>query len=173
MLTQEHSKEGLSRAYVLAIAAKAGAAVSINDRCHDYGVDGSFHHVTSINGRRFESGATVDFQLKATSLDIVREDFISFPMDARTTNCWAERHNRPHSNPLILIVLCLPSQPEEWLQLSENELVLRKCCYWSTISTFTSNLRTCMIEIPRTQMFTPETLQQMLGKVSERQFVWR
>ena len=166
MLTEEHRKEDLSRAYVLAIAAKAGVIVSINDRNHDYGIDGSFHEVSIIDGRRVESGTTIDFQLKATSRDIIREEYVSFTMEARMNNHIAQRHERLHCTSVILIVLCLPSQSEEWLQLSEDELTLRKCCYWSKISSFTSNLNTCIIEMPRSQIFTPEALQQMLGKTS-------
>ncbi|MFI5344058.1 MAG: hypothetical protein ACHQUC_07550, partial [Chlamydiales bacterium] len=46
MLMDEHRKEDFSRAYILAVAAKAGVIVSINDRNHDYGIDGSFHQVS-------------------------------------------------------------------------------------------------------------------------------
>jgi hypothetical protein len=171
MLTEEHSKEDLSRAYVLAVAARAGVLVNINDRNHDYGIDGSFHEVSIINGGRVESGVTIDFQLKATSRDIIREECVSFPIDAKMNNRLAQRHGRLHCTSVILIVLCLPSQPDEWLKLSEDELILRKCCYWSKISSFTSNLNTCIIEIPRSQMFTPVALQQMLGKISVEKMI--
>jgi hypothetical protein len=166
MLTEEHTKEDLSRAYVLAVAAKASVIVNLNNRSHDYGIDGSFHKVSNLKGRRVESGVTIDFQLKATSRDIIREDYVSITMDASTNNCLAKRYGQPGCNSVILIVLCLPSDSMEWLQLSEDELILRKCCYWSKISAFTSNLSTCIIEIPRSQMFTPEVLESLLERIS-------
>lgn len=166
MLTDEHRKEDFSRAYVLAVAAKSGVIVSINDRNHDYGIDGSFHQVSIIDGRRVESGVNIDFQLKATSRDIIKEEYVSFTVDANTNNSLALRQGKPHCSPVILIVLCMPPEPEEWLKLSEDELILRKCCYWSKISSFTSNLNSCIIEIPRSQMFTPEALEQLLGKIT-------
>lgn len=40
MLTEEHIKEGLSRAYVLAVAHRAGFNISKSE--FDYGIDGTF-----------------------------------------------------------------------------------------------------------------------------------
>jgi hypothetical protein len=58
MLTEEHGKEDLSRAYVQAVGARAGIIVSLNRRGHDYGIDGSFHQVSILDGNRVESGYT-------------------------------------------------------------------------------------------------------------------
>jgi hypothetical protein len=168
MLTEEHSKEDLSRAYVQAVGAKAGVIVSLKDRSHDYGIDGSFHEVSILNGRRVESGTTLDFQLKATTSIHIREDFVCHHLDASTVNLLASRSNRAYATPAILIILSLPSLPDEWLQLSEKELILRNCCYWSFISSLTANLYSATVQIPRGQLFTPEALNNLLRKVSNR-----
>jgi len=169
MLTEEHAKEGLSRAYVQAVGAKAQVLVSINDRSHDYGMDGSFHDVSILNGKRVESGTKIDFQLKATSIDVVRDEHVQFSVDADLMNLLASRAKTPYSTRAILIVLCLPAQSEEWLELSEKELILRKCCYWTSISSFTSNLYSATIKIPRSQVLMPETVRELLGKISQGQ----
>lgn len=40
MITPQHMEEDLSRAYVQAVAARAGVLLSMNGAAHDYGVDG-------------------------------------------------------------------------------------------------------------------------------------
>jgi hypothetical protein len=49
-MTDQHKEEALSRAFVHAIAARAGAIVSIWD--FDYGIDGSFHEIAIIDGSK-------------------------------------------------------------------------------------------------------------------------
>lgn len=171
MLTEEHSKEDLSRAYVQAVAAIAGVIVSINGRSHDYGMDGSFHEVSLLNGRRVGSGVTLDFQLKATTRIDVHDDFVSFNLDADTINLLASRIDNPCATPAILIVLSLPKESQEWLKLSEGELILKNCCYWSYISSLTNNLYTATQKISRGQLFTPEALNNLLGQISKRVFI--
>jgi len=169
MLTEEHTKERLSRAYIQAIGARAGVIVSLKERCQDYGIDGSFHEVALCDGRRRESGTTLDFQLKATSRQIVQGEYVSFPLEADVVNFLALRGRQPHTTPVILIVLSLPARAEEWLELSEEALVLKRCCYWVAISSLTPNVYSANIKIPRTQILTPEAIHNLLKKVSEGQ----
>jgi hypothetical protein len=171
MLTEEHCKEDLSRAYIQAVAAIAGVIVSVNSRSHDYGVDGSFHEVSLLNGRRVESGITLDFQLKASTCIDIRDDFVSFKLDADTINLLAARVNNPCATSAILIVLSLPKESQEWLKLSEEELVLKNCCYWSHISSLTNNLYTATQKISRDQLFTPKALNNLLEQLSKRVFI--
>ena len=159
MLTEEHRKEGLSRAYVQAVGAQAGVIVDIGGRSQDYGIDGSFHGVRSFEGQRTENGVSIDFQLKATSCLEVHDDFVALSLDVRTINMLAARANVRRA---ILIVLSIPPHPDEWVQISEQELLLRRCCYWSHISSPTNNLYTATHKIPRAQLFTAEVLRALL-----------
>lgn len=167
MMTEEHSKEDLSRAYVQAVSARAGVIVSINQRSHDYGIDGSFHEVSILNGRRIENGNTLDFQLKATTHIDILDNCVCFKIDSNTINLIASRAHRPRATPAILIVHSLPLEINEWLQLSEKELLLRRCCYWCSISALTTNLYSATVRIPRSQLFTPEELNRLLKKISD------
>jgi hypothetical protein len=167
MLTEEHRKEDLSRAYIQAVSAKAGVIVSLKDRSHDYGIDGSFHNVSLLNGQRFESGITLDFQLKATTGISLHGDYVHYQLDAKTIHLLGSRVNRAYATRAILIVLSLPAQSDEWFQLSEKELILKNCCYWSFISSLTTNLYSATQKIPRSQLFTPEALNDLLINVSK------
>lgn len=66
MITLQHIEEGLSRAYVAAVVARAGAILYTPQ--FDYGVDGTIARVQRIaSGRYIEDGVKFDFQLKATT----------------------------------------------------------------------------------------------------------
>lgn len=171
MLTEEHAKEGLSRAYVQAVASQAGVIVSLKERSQDYGIDGSFHEVLIIKGRRRESGATLDFQLKATHRASLQDDFVVCNIDADTVNLLARRSSQPQLTQAILIICCLPVEKEQRLEISEREMSLRKCCYWCFISELTTNSHSATVRIPRSQVFSPEALTSLLKKVPERLLV--
>ena len=65
MLTESHIKEGLSRAYILAVAHRAGFNCSLK-REFDYGIDGTFYDVKVVGKRHVETGYNIDFQAKAS-----------------------------------------------------------------------------------------------------------
>jgi hypothetical protein len=168
MITQSHTQEDLSRAYVQAVGAKAGLIANMSGRSHDYGIDGSFHQVIELNGKRMESGVTLDFQLKSTTRAIVHDDCVSFPLDADAVNLLAYRNKQAKITPAILILFSMPSVPEKWLALSENELILRNCCYWSFFSSFTTNIYSATVKIPRHQTLTPEALKGLFLNISSK-----
>ena len=65
----------------------------------------------------------------------------------------------------ILILCCLPKNPAEWLLLSEEQLILRRCCYWTQLGEEpTTNVSTRRISLPRAQLFTPQAVQELLER---------
>lgn len=168
MITEEHKKESLSRAFVQAIAAKAHLSVRINDRSHDYGIDGAFHKIAIINQRRVEQGLALEFQLKATTDFVKNNESIKYDLDVNAFNMLADRVQKPYVTPAILILLCLPKNQEDWFSLSENELVLKNCCYWACIDMQkSSNKRTVTIEIPRKQTLSPQAINRMFDLLEQ------
>jgi hypothetical protein len=167
MITQEHTKEGLSRAYLQAVAAMAGMNISNGCRSHDYGIDGSFHEVCIVNGKRVDSGFSIEFQLKATSLLRVDSEHIKYDLDADTQRCLVNRAGKPRATPGILIVYDLPKPTEEWLESSVENMILRRCCYWVAPKWEpTTNISTVTIEIPKNQILTHAALQELMKKIS-------
>lgn len=165
-LTTQHIEEDLSKAYVMAIGAKAGYSVEL-DRPHDYTVDGTFHEIVVIGNKREESGYSIDFQLKASTRCIVEEEFVKYDFDADTYNYIARRINRKNSTPLILLLLVLPENANEWLNISEDSLILKKACYWYKTgkSDFTENKNSTRISIPRKQLFSPNSLKTLFKQI--------
>ncbi|MEI8173535.1 MAG: DUF4365 domain-containing protein [Deltaproteobacteria bacterium] len=164
MITRQHQQEQLSRAYFNAVTAQAGHI--FESTSIDYGVDGSLKHVKNQNGRRFPSGHTIDVQLKATTTWSERGDQIVYDVEAKTYNDLMERVNTPHATQLILVVLCLPENQEDWLAVSHEQLILKRCCYWCCLSgTPTDNKQTKRIEIPKANLLDCAAINRLLQKV--------
>ncbi|SRR5260370_5166091 len=169
-MTDQHKEEALSKAFVQAIAARAGANESC--RIFDYGIDGSFHQVANIGGKRIECGATIHFQLKASKNCIRDETEIIYDLNAEAYNRLVEI--RKYSTvPCILIILFLPTNPNEWFEICEEYLQLRNCCYWMywRFTTISSNSQSVRIRIPRSQHFTPETINMLFQQFSRTKFL--
>lgn len=166
MITEGHAKENLSRAYVLAVAAKAGIVIKMGDRSHDYGIDGDFHQVSIIRGARKESGITLHFQLKSTTNFVKTGEYIRYELDAQTHAALADRAKQVRAVPAVLLVLCLPNDPLDQFSIGEEELIIRNCCYWHFVSAdFVKNKRSVTIEIPRQNMLTPKNLNHLLQQI--------
>lgn len=164
-MTDQHKEEALSRAFVHAIAARAGAIVSIWD--FDYGIDGSFNEIAIIDGQRVAAGVTIHCQLKASKNCNVNTTDVIYELEAGAYNRLVAVTNRS-TVPCILLLLSLPSDPGQWFEICEDYLQLRKCCYWmfwqETVPT--QNSQSKSIHIPRSQHFTPETLNSLFQQFS-------
>jgi hypothetical protein len=160
MLTDQHIEEALSRAYVQAIASRAG--INIGSSQLDYGVDGTFTTIQIVNGRRVETGFHIDYQLKASTKWKLDENYIVYDLEAKTYNDLINRAGKKRVSPLVLILLCLPESIEQWLENDEEQLRLRRCCYWTMLSgSPTKNKYKVRVRIPRMQLLTPKTLREL------------
>ena len=162
MLTDNHVKEGLSRAYILAVAHRAGHNCSLL-REFDYGIDGTFHDVKVRDGRRVESGFAIDFQAKASEACEVGEQRVAYHLAAKNHRDLAEAEGTPR----ILIVLALPPDPEDWLRISADALIMKRCAWWISLRGHppTQNKEKQRIEIPRAQVFDVAALRAMMQRV--------
>lgn len=170
MISLQHTEELLSRAFVTAIAAKAGLNATVNGSSLDYGTDGIFKRVNVVGSQREETGFGIEFQAKATknwrtlnSPDIIAYDM---PSDAYNKLC---RRCADGGIPIYLILLCLPPNADAWLELSHDELVLRHCCYWHRIvGPETQNQYSQVVTISRTQRFDPFTLRMLVREMEDQ-----
>jgi hypothetical protein len=166
MITTQHIQEDLSRAYVQAVAAKTGVLVSINGRSHDYGVDGTFHQVSLLKGKRLETGFNLDFQCKASTQWDREEEHIVYDLESQAFNGLVARSKRTGATPFVLILMCLSDEESDWFELDEDQLLLRKCCYWHRLTgEETDNTTSRRIRIPRHQVLQPTALASLLDQV--------
>lgn len=163
MLTEPDIEECLSRAYVYAVAGRAG--VNLAGSIKDYGTDGTFRDVQRSNGKRFESGWSLDFQLKASKNCGFETNFLVYDLEADTYRQLLMRRNNG-ATPIILIVMALPDNVADWLVHSESELLMRRCCYWWQVDGEPSkNKSSVRIRIPRNQQLTPEALTTLMERL--------
>jgi len=171
-LSLEHSKELLSIAYVYAVAGMA--RVNMGCDLRDYGVDGNFTRITHLPHRRrhINDGPRMNFQLKATTKAFLEGDSLVYDLESKTYNDfvhWA----REQSAPTILLVLCLPPNLQEWIEHSEERLLLRRCCYYHKLQPSTEVANedsTKRIFIPNQQLFTAEALHGLIDQVKNGVF---
>lgn len=164
MLTDQHIAEALSRAYVRAIAGRAGFNLAIRE--YDYGVDGSFDEVVVRQNRRVESGFSLSFQLKASTLWQLDSMHVIYDLEVKTYNDLILRRSIKTATPCILILLALPADSNDWLICDESELRLKGTCYWEYLSGNSSaNRSSVRIRIPRSQRLTPESLITLMQNV--------
>jgi Domain of unknown function (DUF4365) len=103
VLTDQHIAEALSRAYVRAIAGRAGLNLAIRE--YDYGVDGSFDEVVVRQNRRVESGSSLSFQLKtSTQWQLDSTDAI-YDLETKTYNDLILRRSMRAATPCILRIV--------------------------------------------------------------------
>jgi hypothetical protein len=159
-MTRNHRQEALCRAYVQAIAAQAGMLCSRPEP--DYGIDLSLRSVRQRGSRRQDTRVQLDLQLRSTTQATVAENHLSYDLDARTYNYLRE----PSDIRCLLVLLVLPDDEARWLEQSLEQLILRDCAYWQSLrdagpTTATSSVR---ITVPRSQVFSVQALQSMLGR---------
>ena len=160
MMTHNDVEEALSRAYVFAVASRAG--VDVGGTFKDYGVDGTFRRIAILpDNKRMPTGYPVDFQLKASISCTVGDTSISYRMTAIAYNKLVWRRNSG-GIPIVLILMVLPSDPDHWMAHNEDELLLRQCCYWYLVGDTEAEGVTKVIDIPRSQALSPSELIQLL-----------
>jgi hypothetical protein len=157
-------------AYIAAVAAKAGVRMQPTT-IDDYGVDGTFQRIKIASGKAYPSGFTLDFQAKASTNCRYETGHIVHELKAEAYNKIVRRNNEG-ALPMVLILMYLPSDKETWMESNEEQLLLRKCCYWERLTgRLTPNRESIVIRVPRSQQLTPLALVELLKRVKSG--VWR
>src|SRR4051794_13414078 len=115
-MTRNQRQEALSRAYVQAIAARAG--LGHTPRANDYGIDLSLHEVIRRGSRYCESGTVLDVQVKSTTRASRDATAVRYDLEVKSYDDLRDPEAR---NPRILVVVVFPKDPAEWLSQSEEE----------------------------------------------------
>lgn len=154
-------KEELSVSYLNAVCACAGIAME-HVRHDEDGVD---CHITKIlQHEAIKLKTILGVQLKSTSQVLKTDDnYIYYPLKSKNYNDFTV----PSTYDMILCVLVLPKDEKGWLSITEEELIMRKCMYWTSIKGQpTENVQTVTIRIPKSNLVTSDAMQKLL----EQQF---
>ena len=65
-------------------------------------------------------------------------------------------------------MVIVPEGVNDWLQQTESELCLKRCAYWISLegAASTENKETVTISIPRTNIFSAETLTTIMQRIA-------
>ena len=153
LLTVPDQKEALSLVYAQAVAARAGYVTEVPSTDRD-----SVDLCIRAGGRM---RPLLDLQLKATvNLERPRDGFLYFPLGVKNYN-----DLRIESQIFrLLVVLDLPQDEQQWMTITENELILRHRAYWLNLQGYeeTANQSSVTVRIPEENLFNVESLRTLM-----------
>jgi uncharacterized protein DUF4365 len=173
MLTDQNIEAELSYAYLHAVATRAGFSCEYRNRHLDgAGVDATI----TEDGRKLADDSiltsfSLDVQLKATYREL-RE------RDGRSSYSLSVPHYdklriEEVAAPRVLLLLRLPQNPEEWLQISEDALVAKRCAYWVSLrgAAASENDKNQTVYVPRENLLTPQGLTNLMVRFSRLEVI--
>ncbi len=156
LLTGPDQKEGLSLAYVKALAARAGFSTAVPEPDRD-----------SVDVRIMAGGPrrpALDLQLKATAdLAEPQDGFRPFRLRIKNYNDLRVETQTPR----LLVVLDLPHDEAQWMTVSGEELTLRRRAYWMSLQQGHEEVvsrETITVRIPEGNVFDVATLQTLMER---------
>jgi hypothetical protein len=158
----DQRKEQFSRAYVLAVAAAAGYAwyqPSVDDDSIDLGL-------AARGGSGTIRSPRLELQLKCHAAETPSGS--QFSHDLKIKN-YEDLRDATVLVPRLLVVVLVPEDVASWVNATEAELTMRRCGYWISLRGLppTTNLNTVAVSIPRAQVFHPESLRTVMGRIGQ------
>ncbi len=154
LLTGPDQKEGLSLAYVRALAARAGLSTSVPEPDRD-----------SVDLRIMTHGPrrpALDLQLKATTdLPNGRSGFLPFRLSIKNYGDLCVETQTPR----LLVLLELPKDESRWMTVTPEELILRRRAYWLSLQQGHqghTDQQTVTVHVPEANVFNVEALQKLM-----------
>lgn len=156
----------LSYAYLHAVASNAGLNSRTGTRHEDnYTIDAQVDYFDSISGS-YRTDVSLRVQLKATTATVAETStHFSFPFRGIDQyDRLRDNRGEPHR---ILVVLFLPQNPQDWLNCSPTELILKKAAYWVSLygAPSTTNETSVTVYIPKSQLLTEVSLRTICQEI--------
>lgn len=153
----------LSYAYLHAVASVARASCQIATRLEDnHGIDANLSVFGPFDADPSRNEVDVKVQLKATKQTLAATfSHFSYPFSG------LQQYNRLRavgSNPVkILILLQLPENDQNWLEISAEHLALKRCAYWLSLrgAPESQNQSSVSVYFPKNQIFSPVSLRSI------------
>ena len=167
-LSSANRESELSYAYLHAVAAHAGVNCKIANRHDDNaGFDAELNIWGTIPGGGQLTEVDIKVQLKATiATPTETDEHISYFL--KGINQYNDLRCETLATPRILAVLFLPREENQWLQHSNERLVLQKCAYWVSLRGAPESTNTSgeTIYIPKNQTFDGPGLMTLISRIS-------
>jgi hypothetical protein len=159
-------QEGLSVAYVRAIAAKAGYTIAAP--IPDYGIDYVVTPVKKIGKKLRATGPSIHIQIKSTT-NIIKapNGDILYDLDVDTYNFLIKTDTRDIH---ILVLYLMPQDDKEWLTICPESTSLKHCGYWIYLGGLneSDHGKKIRIEFPHDHIFDEESLKSITQSIESK-----
>ena len=157
-MSRPMQQEGFGDAFLLAVAGVAGCAVSLR-RPDDDSIDWTL-------SCRLPRRPKLDIQMKTWTGDDGAGEAMRYPLKRKNYDDLILADTLVSR---ILVLVTLPNDLGEWMLLSAEQLVLRRCGYWVSLFDYppSDNETSVTVSVPRTNLLTPEVLQGMMQRISD------
>ena len=93
------------------------------------------------------------------------EESIKYALKVKNYNDLIEQNG----DYLVLALLILPQDKEQWVTLTPENLILRRCVYWVNLQgkERSSNLEKVTVTIPKKNILNVDTLNLLFEKIAE------
>lgn len=167
---RSQDKEDLQISYISALCAASG--ISYDTQFHDDdSTDGIIKKRIYLDDGRFYDAA-IRIQLKCTSSHLQYEDkgnYIVYKLKVKNYNDLCT----PSTTPIILGLLILPENEEEWIEWTTEELLIRGCMYWKSFSDCekSDNKGIVSVKIKKSNVVNRQTLNDILTKIAKEEWI--
>ncbi|MEJ1242184.1 DUF4365 domain-containing protein [Chryseolinea sp. T2] len=167
-LTLNDIQSELSYAYLHAVASHARAGCQMAPRTLDAnGIDATVTSWGPFSSGGILKEVDVKIQLKATSVEPAQTltHFSFFVSGKKQYDDLRQNSIAVHR---LLVVLFLPPSHPDWLNISENELLLKKCAYWVSLrgAPASTNESGQTVYVPKVQVFNSVNVMDLFSKIS-------
>lgn len=160
--------EDLSVSYISALCAYSG--ITYDTIRHDEdSTDGILKKEIKLeNNQRYQAQLRVQLKSTYSSFQYKEDDNkITYRLRAKNYNDLCAHS----TTPIILCLLILPSDENEWIKWSEKELLLRGRMYWKSLShePESTNKDSISISIDKTNVVNNSTLCEILHRIAREE----
>ena len=69
--------------------------------------------------------------------------------------------------PRILVVVVMPTDLDEWIELSDHETTVRRCGYWASLRGMgqTMNAESVTVTVPMSQQLSVQSLSSIMQRI--------
>ncbi|MDO4571643.1 MAG: DUF4365 domain-containing protein [Planctomycetia bacterium] len=110
----------------------------------------------------------IKFQLKSTSHNFTeKEDVLGYSLDRAHYEKYHENAQGPHNHLLLLMLLPEEGEYASWLELTPEQLVVKKCMYWTSLRNapaLAEDRSSITVYFPKKNLFSPEGLKKDILK---------
>lgn len=149
-----------SKAYVQAVAATAGYSCTTPE-VDDDSVDVT---IATKGARGTVRSPRLDAQIKSWTVPRVVDGGLRYALSIKNYN---DLRHEDFLVPRILVVVVMPTDLDEWIELSDHETTVRRCGYWASLRGMgqTMNAESVTVTVPMSQQLSVQSLSSIMQRI--------